>query len=167
MERVIINDASCLIDLRKGRLLHVLCRLPVEVVVPLPIRESELLDFTPQEWAMLDGDGMVTYDVPPDEVGEAFAIKQEQGRLSANDCFCIVTTNHFDDAILLTGDRLLTRVARERALRVHGILWVTDQLRQLKLCDHNLLVVALNIWRDDRSVFVPNTLIDAQLKLLA
>ncbi len=166
MARVIINDASCLIDLRKGRLLHVLCRLPVEVVVPLPIRESELLDFTPQEWAMLDGDGLVTYDVPPDEVGEAFAIKREHGRLSANDCFCIVTTNHFDDGILLTGDRLLTRVARERALQVHGILWVTEQLRLLDLCENELLRTALTFWRADKSVFVPNRLIDAQLQHL-
>ncbi len=166
MACVIINDASCLIDLRKGRLLHVLCRLPVEVVVPLPIRESELLDFTPQEWAMLDGDGLVTYDVPPDEVGEAFAIKREHGRLSANDCFCIVTTNHFDDAILLTGDRLLTRVARERALQVHGILWVTEQLRLLDLCENELLRTALTFWRADKSVFVPNRLIDAQLQHL-
>ena len=166
MARVIINDASCLIDLRKGRLLHVLCRLPVEVVVPLPIRESELLDFTPQEWAMLDGDGMITYDVPPDEVGEAFAIKQQHGRLSANDCFCIVATKHFDDAIVLTGDRLLTRVARERALQVHGILWVTDQLRLLNLCEDELLRTALTIWRDDKSVFVPNRLINAQLQML-
>lgn len=166
MARVIINDASCLIDLRKGRLLHVLCKLPVEVVVPCPIRESELLDFTPQEWVMLDSGGLVTYDLPPDQVGEAFTIKREHRRLSANDCFCIVTTDHFDDAILLTGDRLLTRVARERALPVHGILWVTDQLRQLELCGRDLLSIALRLWRDDRSVFVPNALIDAQLKLL-
>ena len=166
MACVIINDASCLIDLRKGRLLHVLCELPVDVVVPFPIRESELLDFTPQEWAMLDGDGLVTYDVPPDEVGDAFAIKREHGRLSANDCFCIVTTNHFDDAILLTGDRLLTRVARERALQVHGILWVTEQLRVLDLCEHDLLRTALMIWRNDKSVLAPNRLIDAQLQTL-
>ncbi|MEM5542688.1 type II toxin-antitoxin system VapC family toxin [Sulfitobacter sp. AS92] len=166
MARVIINDASCLIDLRKGRLLHVLCRLPVEVIVPLPIRESELLDFTPQEWAMLDGDGLITYDLPPDEVGEAFAIKRAHGRLSANDCFCIVTANHFDEAILLTGDRLLTRVARDRELQVHGILWVTEQLRLLELCDHDFLHTALTLWRNDKSVFVPNRFIDAQLNNL-
>ena len=167
MARVIINDASCLIDLRKGRLLHVLCRLPVEVIVPLPIRESELLDFTQQEWAMLDGDGLITYDLPPDEVGEAFAIKREHGRLSVNDCFCIVTANQFDDVILLTGDILLTRVARDRELQVHGILWVTEQLRLLELCDHDLLHTALTLWRDDKSVFVPNRLIDAQLQVLS
>lgn len=31
--RVIVNDASCLIDLRKGQLLHVLRRLPFRFIV--------------------------------------------------------------------------------------------------------------------------------------
>ena len=42
---VIVNDASCLIDLRKGGLIAVLCNLPHRLVVPLPIRASEVLDF--------------------------------------------------------------------------------------------------------------------------
>ena len=53
MTCVVVNDASCLIDLRKGRLLEVLCRLPCRFVVPLPVRESELLAFTPHEWIVL------------------------------------------------------------------------------------------------------------------
>jgi hypothetical protein len=68
---------------------------------------------------------------------------------------------------LLTGDILLTRVARDRELQVHGILWVTEQLRLLELCDHDLLHTALTLWRDDKSVFVPNRLIDAQLQVLS
>ena len=52
MPVVVVNDASCLIDLRKGRLLQALCRLPFRFVVPLTVRESELLDFSPSEWAI-------------------------------------------------------------------------------------------------------------------
>lgn len=70
MTCVVVNDASCLIDLRKGQLLHVLSRLPYRFIVPLPIRESELLDFTPQEWAILDGGGMETYDLPPERMAD-------------------------------------------------------------------------------------------------
>ena len=44
MTCVVVNDASCLIDLKKGELLHVLLRLPYRFIVPLPIREEELLD---------------------------------------------------------------------------------------------------------------------------
>ena len=41
MTQVVVNDASCLIDLRKGCLLAVLGNLPSGFVVPLPVRQSE------------------------------------------------------------------------------------------------------------------------------
>lgn len=66
---VVVHDASCLIDLQKARLLHLLVQLPYRLVIPLPIRASELLDFTPQEWAVLDGGGMTIVDLPPDSTG--------------------------------------------------------------------------------------------------
>ena len=37
MTCVVVNDASCLIDLKKGELLHVLLRLPYRFIVPLPM----------------------------------------------------------------------------------------------------------------------------------
>lgn len=36
MTSVIVNDASCLIDLHKGRLPHVVGRLSYSFVIPLP-----------------------------------------------------------------------------------------------------------------------------------
>ena len=166
MTRVIVNDASCLIDLRKGRLLHVLRALPYEFIVPLPVRASEILDFTPQEWALLDGSGMATYDLPPAQVGQAFDIKKRHGRLSANDCFCLVTARVHADAILLTGDRLLRRIAEDNGINAHGVLWVVDQLLREGLCDPALLETALTLWRDDKAVFLPNPLIDKLLRRL-
>ena len=85
MTCVVVNDASCLIDLKKGELLHVLLRLPYRFIVPLPIREEELLDFTAQEWRMLEDGGLATYDLPGEEVARVFALKREHSRLSAND----------------------------------------------------------------------------------
>ena len=164
MTCVVVNDASCLIDLRKGRLLHVLCQLPYRFVVPLPIRASELLDFTPQEWALLDGAGMETYDLPPDRMADVFTVKRENNRLSANDCFCLVTTQCHDDAVLLTGDGLLRRVATDAGVRVHGVLWIVEELKAAAVCDDALLVDALNIWRADDSVFLPNALIDQVMR---
>ena len=166
MTRVIVNDASCLIDLRKGRLLHVLCTLPYEFIVPLPVRASEILDFTPQEWELLDGSGMATYDLPPAQVGQAFDIKKRHGRLSANDCFCLVTARVHADAILLTGDRLLRRIAEDNGINAHGVLWVVDQLLREGLCDPALLETALTLWRDDKAVFLPDPLIDKLLRRL-
>jgi len=66
--RVVVNDASCLIDLKKGQLLHVLRRLPYRFIVPLPIREEELVDFTAQEWRMLEDGGLGTHDLPEGDI---------------------------------------------------------------------------------------------------
>tara|TARA_R110000751_G_scaffold18703_9_gene56765 strand:- start:2725 stop:3240 length:516 start_codon:yes stop_codon:yes gene_type:complete len=161
---VVVNDASCLIDLRKGRLLHVLLRLPCSFVVPLPIREEELLDFTDQEWRMLEDGGMSTYDLPPEEVAEAFAVKRQHGRLSANDCFALVATAHHADGVLLTGDGTLRKVAASRDVRVHGVLWVVDQLHAGGFCEPELLIAALTTWRDDPAVFLPLVQIEQRLR---
>ena len=166
MTHVVVNDASCLIDLRKGRLLHVLCHLPYRFIVPLPIRESELLDFTPQEWALLDGGGMETFDLPPERMADVFSLKRQHGRLSANDCFCLVTTQCHDNGILLTGDGLLRTVATAAGVRVHGVLWIVDELKAANACETALLVSALEVWKADATVFLPDNLIDQRLRRL-
>lgn len=166
MTAVVVNDASCLIDLRKGQLLHVLTRLPHRFVVPFPIRESELLDFTAQEWRVLDDGGMETFDLPGELVAEAMIVRQAHPRLSANDAFALTTAEYYDQGILLTGDGLLRRVAEERDTRVHGVLWIIEELRVGQHCERELLRNALQVWRDDRSVFLPNELIAQAVRKL-
>jgi predicted nucleic acid-binding protein len=163
---VVVNDASCLIDLKKGELLHVLLRLPYRFIVPLPIREEELLDFTAQEWRMLEDSGLATYDLPSDEVGQVFALKREHSRLSANDCFALVTTTCQENGILLTADNLLRKVATARAVRVHGVLWIIDKLYASEACEVDLLISALQTWRADDAVFLPVGEIDKRLRRL-
>ena len=152
---VVVNDASCLIDLKKGQLLHVLQRLPYRFIVPLPIREEELLDFTPQEWRMLEDGGLGTYDLPGTEVAQVLALRREHSRLSANDCFALVTTICHEDGVLLTGDGLLRKIATARAVRVHGVLRVIDELYAASACEIDLLISALEVWRADDAVFLP------------
>lgn len=151
---VVVNDASCLIDLRKARLLHLLVQLPYRLIIPLPVRESELICFTPQEWAILDS-GLEVFDLPPDLVGEAFRVKAVHPKLSANDCFCLVTTRCYQNSILLTGDAGLRNVATEEGRRVHGVLWVIDELKRLSLCGDGVLTTALRLWQEDPTVRLP------------
>ena len=163
---MIVNDASCLIDLRKGQLLHAMLSLPYRFVVPFPVRMSELLDFTAQEWRVLDDGGMETFDLPPDAVGEALRIKAGRARLSANDCFCLVTTLRHEEAILLTGDQQLRRTADELGVEVHGVLWLLDRLREAGKSPLDLLLTALEAWRDDPAVFLPDGEIEKRLRAL-
>lgn len=166
MTCVVVNDASCLIDLKKAALLNVLLRLPYQFVVPLPIREDELLDFTEQDWRMLEDGGLTTYDLPGEEVARVVALKREHSRLSANDCFALMTTTYQENGILLTGDNLLRKVATPRAVRVHGVLWIIDELHATEACEVELLVSALQIWRADDAVFLPAAEIDKRLRRL-
>ena len=166
MTWVVVNDASCLIDLRKAGLLRVLLRLPYRFIVPLPIRMEELLDFTSQEWRILEDGGLATYDLPGEEVAQVFAIKREHTGLSANDCFALVTATCQKNGILLTGDANLRKVAVARNVRVHGVLWIIDELHAVGACEPDLLISALELWRDDRAVFLPRTEIENRLRNL-
>ena len=163
---IVVNDACCLIDLRKGGLLAAMLRLPLRVLVPLPVRANEVLDLAPEEWAALDAAGLETFDLPPDLVSQALAIRSARPRLSANDCFCLATTQAHAGAVLLTGDALLRRAATEVGLRVHGVLWIADQLRDGALCAEVEFVTALEVWRDDPTVFLPRAEIEARLRAL-
>lgn len=164
MACIIVNDASCLIDLHKGQLLHVMTKLPYRFIVPLPIRRSELLSFTDQEWRLLDDGGIETYDLPPAEMRKVLALRQDVPKLSVNDCFCLVSTQNHDDAVLLTGDQLLRSVAASKDVAVHGVLWLADRLFEANACETDLLIDALTLWREDRTVFLPNGEIDARLR---
>ncbi|MCY4340377.1 MAG: PIN domain-containing protein [Gammaproteobacteria bacterium] len=166
MTVVVVNDASCLIDLRKGRLLRALLRLPLRFVVPLPVRESELLDFSSEDWEILEKGGMEIHDLPPGQVAEAFAFKRRFGGLSANDCFCLVAARSFGESILLTGDARLRKIAENEGVRVHGVLWVVDRLALKGVCGRPTLIKALEAWKSDRSVFLPRNLIDERLREL-
>ena len=166
MTCVIVNDASCLIDLRKGGLLAVLCDLPYRSLVPLPVRASEVLHLSERQWRALDDAGLITHDLTPDEVRQALVLKGRHPGLSANDCFCFVTALAYP-GILLTGDALLRRVATESGLRVHGVLWVIDELDATGICARSLLMQALEVWQGDDAVFLPQHEISTRLEYLA
>ena len=165
MTYVIVNDASCLIDLRKGGLLTAFCDLPYRIVVPLPVRASEVLDLSEGQWRVLDEAGMITHDLTPDEVGQALALKGHHPGLSAYDCFFLVTTRAYP-GILLTGDALLRRVASASGMRVHGVLWVVDELGTAGVCARSLLNQALRVWQEDDTVFLPRHEIATRLEHL-
>ncbi len=109
---------------------------------------------------------MITHDLTPDEVAQALALKARYPPLSANDCFCYVTAP-VHPGILLTGDALLRKVAAENGLRVHGVLWVVDELEAKRTCAKSLLIQALTVWQEDKTAFLPQHEISARLEYLA
>ena len=165
MTHVIVNDASCLFDLRKGGLLDVLQNLPHQFVVPLPVREFEVIDFSGEQWRKLDKAGLITHNLTPNEVAQALSMKERHSSLSANDSFCLATAVAYN-GILLTGDSLLRKTAIGYGLRVHGVLWIIDELASIGGCTRSALIQALETWERDGRVFLPQHEIYKRLKQL-
>lgn len=164
--RIIINDASCLIDLRKGGLLEAALALPYRFLVTYVVRYSELLDFELAEWSRLEALGLTVIDPPGTQVAEAQALMLRHRRLSFEDCLNLVAAREENLAILLTGDRSLRTIAENEGIEVHGILWVVAQLQIEKAAATEDLRAALKTWREDPTVFLPLELVETMLESL-
>ena len=70
----------------------------------------------------------------------------------------------FTQASYLTGDSLLRKTAINNGLRVHGVLWIVDELEAAGRCDRSLLIQALKTWQGDDSVFLPQDEVSDRLE---
>ena len=71
-----------------------------------------------------------------------------------------------ENGSLLTGDGQRRKVVTARNVRVHRVLWIVDGLHAAGACEAEFLISAIEFWRDDRSVFLPNTEIEKRLRTL-
>ena len=113
----------------------------------------------------LEKAGMEVHDLTPEEVKFAHAFNAEQRGLSSNDCMCIATALSFS-GVLLTGDKLLRKVAECKGLVVHGVIWIVDALLATQICKTSLLSQALKTWLNDAAVFLPRGEICKRLKYI-
>ena len=84
--------------------------------------------------------------------------------LKLNDCFALVLAEDTEDSILLTGDRRLRRIARQRSVEVHGVLWAFDAVETYGIAPPQLLYRALRILEEDELVFLPAEEIQRRLR---
>lgn len=166
VRRVVINDASCLIDLHKVGLVEVMLQLPYDFVVALPVAYNEVLDFTDQDWGRFSECGLEQVDLDPNQTGRAIAHRSQHNKLTAEDCFSLVLAEEIKDSILLTGDAELRNVAVDKGCEVHGVIWVADQIHSLGLIDNLDLAACLEVWLNDPLVRLPAAELSARLRLL-
>lgn len=162
---MVVIDASCLIDLRKGGLLNAICNLPYQLVVPLPVRESEVPYQSEAEWRMLEDGGLITYDLQPNEILQVLELSECHPSLSFCDRCCIVTSL-VHSGILLTGDAQLRKAAKKKGLQVHGVLMIIDKLATTNNCEVSLIRQALEVWLADKLVYLPRNEIILRLEKL-
>ena len=153
--RIIINDSSALIDLAKTRLLENLLQRPYRFVIPDVLYADELITLHHYRREQLLDIGFVLGELDGPQVGKASAYSQQYPQLSLNDCFALVMAETTADAVLLTGDQRLRRVAERHRVETHGILWLLDQLLEGGAVDPAILRDALRSLIRDPAVHLP------------
>lgn len=164
MMRIVVSDSSCLIDLRKARLLESFLRLPYEALIPNTLFEDELLKFTAAQKRTLVEGGLNVIDLPGQSVLRARQVLRDSPRLSVNDGMAFALAESLQGSILLTGDGLLRSVATRHAIEVHGILWIVKELHLHGVENESTLAAALRIWENDDAVRLPQRELAAAIR---
>ena len=113
--KIIVSDTSCLIDLAKGALLGPLFQLPYTIVIPDLLFRDEVLHLHGFDKKDLLDYGLEVRGLDPEGLAEAQTYYQNDPALSLPDAFALVLTGRTENALLLSGDRTLRRVATEVA----------------------------------------------------
>lgn len=163
---IIVNDSSCLIDLRKCGLLTTALLLPFRFVVALPLLTAELHDFNAADWDDLKARGLEVIDLSPDQVGRAFALMGLYPGLSPYDCFSLALAETTEGAMLLTGDQQLRTRADGLGVVVHGVLWISDEIEKAATMPLADLADALAILEADPLVFLPPAEVRSRIEQL-
>ena len=153
--RIIVSDSSCLIDLRKGRLLGPFLKLPYELVIPDVLLENELLSFTKREIALMRRE-MTVATLGGSGIERVGTMIAESPSLSFYDGFAFVVAEDRPGCILLTGDRRLREKAEGARMECRGILWTVDEIGKARTATRARLLKALETWRDDPLVRLPH-----------
>lgn len=118
-----VIDTNVLIDLDIGGLLTDLFRLDIVWVIP-DLVLAELNHPSPNALLKM---GLRALELSSEEVEKIIEFGLQYPNLSVYDRASLVLAMR-EGAMLITGDRRLRKAAEEQGVRVHGTLWVLDQL---------------------------------------
>lgn len=163
--RIIVSDSSCLIDLRKAKLLYPFLALPYERVIPDVLLTDELLRFTKKQLARIRRD-MTVVSLAGEGVERVAEVLRGCPALSTYDGFALVTAEDHPGCILLTGDRRLRQLTEGREIEVHGVLWVAQQLKLHGTATDEALLSGLETWRDDQTSRLPRAVLGRMISEL-
>ncbi|RJP22015.1 MAG: hypothetical protein C4529_06395 [Deltaproteobacteria bacterium] len=154
--KVLVSDASVLIDLARWSLLPGAFRLPYRFVVPDLLFEDKLIDLGDISRADLLRFGLKVESLDPAEIRRAETYLAHYPKLSSNDTFAIALAVGKGYG-LLTGDSEMRKLAEGIGVEVHGMLWVFDRLKETRLENSSHLVRILEGMLSDRRTRLPAT----------
>lgn len=164
--KIVISDASVILDLAKIRLIESTLALSFEFVIPDVIFDQELLDLGAYSPADLVRLGFRIGTLDGHEMTAALAhYGRHRTRLSFNDCVAL-THAEIKSCILMTGDGPLRLVAERMKIEVHGLLWAASLMAEQGTCPRDRLIVALQQLHDSPSRRLPRDALTALIHRL-
>lgn len=163
--RVLVSDASILIELAKWSLLEALFQLPFEFAVPDALFEDELIDLGEVDRDRLRALGLRVESLDAEGMVRAVAYQTARPKLTIHDCLA-VTLAVLNDWPLLTGDKRMRTLADEEDVEVHGVLWVIDRFVEHGTVPRATLAKALRGMLADPRTRLPHAEINKRLALL-
>ena len=155
----LLLDASILIDLRKASALTLLTRLPHELMTTNFVFK-ELQRFTPEELHKFFPGKLQVSDLDTESVQRVSRVAK-RGRLSQADASILVLSETLPNSILLTGDKRIRNLARDREIEFHGTIWLFREFVRNGIGTSVELCAALEKLNNDNSVWLPSDEISA------
>jgi hypothetical protein len=119
----IIVDTNVLVDLYRGTVLKAFFELPYQFISPDVIID-ELREPDGRELIRL---GLQSGELSGERVLEVEALSNFNPNIAVNDLFALVLATS-NELPLLTGDSNLRSLGAKHNVRVHGTLWVLDEM---------------------------------------
>lgn len=139
--KILISDASALIDLEQTGLIDAVLRLPYEVYTSDALFKRELEG---EKGINLCQAGLKIATLDDSDARHALDIHRSSPHLAIVDAFALALAQR-SKQILLAGDPVLQAAANAHRLEWRCMMWILDQLEELNICHASELSAALSI----------------------
>lgn len=136
---VCVLDTCILIDLRHAGVLGKLALLSQQFVTTDLWQMDGLSSVSLNDVAEA---GIRVLQAEPDMVARALSLSLQDRTLSVVDIFSLLLAER-EHAMLVTGDRPLRRIAEDRGIEVHGVLWLSDEMVRATVLSPTAAIAAL------------------------
>lgn len=157
--KVIVHDACALIDLLKAGLVEVWAKSGIEIHTT----ELALWEVADDATSLHQSGALHIVTMSAEELASLVTFKQSYSALSLEDCSVLRLASDLK-VPLLTGDRDLRVIAERAGVKVHGMLWVLDQLVNGQFISPTEATHALSTLRGHGSRF-PRDEVEARINL--
>jgi hypothetical protein len=136
---VLVTDTNIWIDPENGGILVEAFGLPYHFLTP----DFAIRELIRPKWELLQALGLKAQELEPALILELMILRTTNRALSATDIAAFLVTRSLE-ATLLTGDWRLGDLAARNGIRVHGVLWLLDEMVRFQAIAPERAVVLLS-----------------------